>query len=139
MRATGVAGASYFLRALLPLQYAGWSIERGLYGPPRLVSRCVVDAAGNSCLLRSVFFNSDQRPSCYAIRRDTTRAAQCGDDFPRNGVDLLIDSEDRFPYVASEASDASMLRRTESGIGRQDSGPDDGTSERRAPICLKRS
>lgn len=31
-------------------------------------------------------------------------------------------SENRSPYVASEASDASMLRMTEEGIRRQDSG-----------------
>jgi len=35
----------------------------------------------------------------------------------------MIDSEDRFPYGASEIRDGSMLRMTESETGRQDSGP----------------
>ena len=34
----------------------------------------------------------------------------------------MIDTEDRFPYDASEARDASMLRMTESETWRQDSG-----------------
>jgi len=54
---------------------------------------------------------------------DTTRTAPFGDDFPHNGLVLMIDSEDRFPYDASEASDASMLRMRESETGRQDPGP----------------